>query len=266
MASALTLNELMQGSRLQGRIIGALMLREMRTRFGEYRLGYAWALLEPLAQIGIMSTMFYLLGSRPPLGTSFEAFFFTGFVSFSFFRDLAQKGMSAISANRPLLSFPPVRNMDAVWARLALELITHLTSLFFVMVILGYLGVPIMPADPLKFAEGYLSIIVLGIGFGIFNATFSPLFKVWSILFSWFARVQFFISGVFFLPERLPPAALDYLRWNPTTHSLAYVREGFYGTYQSNILVEAYPFLVGIVLALVGLTLERVYRKQVSPR
>lgn len=266
MASALTLNELKRGSRLQGRIIGALMLREMRTRFGEYRLGYAWALLEPLVQIGIMSTMFYLLGNRPPLGTSYEAFFFTGFVTFTMFRTLASKGLTAISANRPLLSFPPVRNMDAVWARLALEVITQLASLFFVMVILGYLGVPILPADPLRFTEGYFSVILLGIGFGIFNATFSPLMKIWGIVFSWFIRVQFFISGVLFLPERMPPAALDYLAWNPTAQAIAWVREGFYGTYQSNILIEPYPLVVGTVLILTGLSIERVYRKKVSPR
>ncbi|WBA82901.1 hypothetical protein [Endozoicomonas sp. GU-1] len=36
---------------IQWAVIHALMVREMKTRFGDYRLGYAWALLEPLFQI-----------------------------------------------------------------------------------------------------------------------------------------------------------------------------------------------------------------------
>ena len=38
--------------------IRALLLRELQTRFGHYRLGYLWVFLEPLFSIGIMMVVF----------------------------------------------------------------------------------------------------------------------------------------------------------------------------------------------------------------
>ena len=38
--------------------IRALLLRELQTRFGQYRLGYFWIFLEPLLNIGILLLIF----------------------------------------------------------------------------------------------------------------------------------------------------------------------------------------------------------------
>ena len=38
--------------------IRALLLRELQTRFGQYRLGYLWVFLEPLLTIGVMVVLF----------------------------------------------------------------------------------------------------------------------------------------------------------------------------------------------------------------
>lgn len=266
MASTLTWADFKYGAAMQARVIGALTLRELRSTFGDRRLGYAWALLPPLVGIAIMSSVFFLIGARPSLGTSFEAFFFTGFVTFQVFLSLQGKAMGAIPANKALLSFPPVKTMDTIWARLALETITQLFMILFVMTVLGYLDVPIIPADPMKYCAGMLSIIVLGSGFGIFNAIFSQLFKPWSMIVAWIMRIQFFASGVFFLPESMPPAAYTIMEWNPTSHCLAYVREGFYPMYQSAMLHESYPFVWGISLALLGLMIEKLYRRKLTTR
>src|ERR1700736_2237433 len=41
--------------RTQGRVVHALIIRETRTRFGDSKLGYGWALLEPTAHILMLS-------------------------------------------------------------------------------------------------------------------------------------------------------------------------------------------------------------------
>ena len=248
------------------RIVGALFLREMRTRFGQYQFGYAWAFVEPLVQIGILSGMFYLTGARPALGSSYEAYFLTGFVSFTFFRDPATQTAAAISANRALLSFPPVRNLDTVWARIGLEVITNVAALCFLMLLFTFLEIPVIPDDTIRFAEGLLSMTVMGAGLGVFNAVISTMVKSWMMLFGWVMRIQFFAAGVFFIPERLPPFALDVLKWNPVMHGISFVREGFYGGYRSIILVEYYPFAVGLVLMLLGMSIEKLYRRRVTQR
>jgi capsular polysaccharide transport system permease protein len=45
----------------QGRVVHALIIRETRTRFGDSKLGYGWALLEPIAHILMLSLVFAVL-------------------------------------------------------------------------------------------------------------------------------------------------------------------------------------------------------------
>ena len=70
----------------QCRVIHALIIRESRTRFGEAKLGYGWALLEPILHITMLSAVFSLMmQGRPPIGTHFFIFYFTGLVPYLMF-------------------------------------------------------------------------------------------------------------------------------------------------------------------------------------
>ena len=264
MAGSISGAELRRGLGQQARIIGALMLREMRTRFGQRQFGYAWALIEPLIQIGILSGMFYILGAKPSLGTSYETFFLTGYITFTFFREPATQAAQSITANRALLTFPPVRNIDTVWARIILEVVTGIAALGFVVITFAFLEIPVVPDNPLRVAFGLLSMIILGAGFGIFNAIISTLFKSWMMVWGWFMRLQYFTTGIFFVPEKLPPFLLDYLKWNPSMQGIIIVREGFYSGYQSTMLIKSLPMVCGISLILLGLVTEKLYRRRVS--
>ena len=55
---------------VQGRVIFALMLREVRTRFGRTQVGYLWALLEPITYIATMTFVFDSVGRPPRAGDS----------------------------------------------------------------------------------------------------------------------------------------------------------------------------------------------------
>src|SRR5712675_825636 len=69
--------------RTQCRVIQALIIRETRTRFGDAKLGYGWALLEPILHIKLLSARFSLLmQGRPPIGTHFFIFYFTGLIRY----------------------------------------------------------------------------------------------------------------------------------------------------------------------------------------
>jgi len=75
---------LMDALRCQCRVLHALIIRETRTRFGESRLGYGWAVMEPLLHITVLWVMFALLmHGQPPIGRSFFVFYFTGLFRYS---------------------------------------------------------------------------------------------------------------------------------------------------------------------------------------
>jgi capsular polysaccharide transport system permease protein len=71
-----------------GRVIMALMLREMTTKYGRTPGGYVWAILEPVAMIVVLSFGFSLVMRSPSLGNSFIVFYASGFLPFNQYRTL----------------------------------------------------------------------------------------------------------------------------------------------------------------------------------
>jgi len=65
----------------QSRVIHALIIRETRTRFGDSKLGYGWALLEPILHILMLSLVFaVMMHGQPPIGDQFFIFYYTGII------------------------------------------------------------------------------------------------------------------------------------------------------------------------------------------
>jgi Flp pilus assembly protein TadD len=68
----------------QRRVVRALIIRETRTRFADTRLGYGWALIEPILHIALLSVTFaVLMHGTPPIGADFFIFYYTGLIRYS---------------------------------------------------------------------------------------------------------------------------------------------------------------------------------------
>ena len=74
------------GTRVMAIAIRALFLRELQTRFGQYRLGYLWIILEPIFSIGILFVLFGTIMQKTLPNISYEVFLLNGIVPFFMFR------------------------------------------------------------------------------------------------------------------------------------------------------------------------------------
>ncbi len=97
---------------IQARVIHALMLRETKTRYGKHKLGYLWALFEPVLQVMVFVILFTMGGHETVSGMPLVLFVLTGVTPFILFRNTMQQGLNAIDANRALLTFPQVKTFD----------------------------------------------------------------------------------------------------------------------------------------------------------
>lgn len=248
---------------VQARVVWALLLREMRTRFGHSRIGYAWALGEPIVYILVLSAIKTAVGGgASALGTSIPVFFFTGIIPFLIFRRVAQQLGSAISANQALLNYPPVRPIDTLIARAILECATMLLVALLLGVAFAMLDMPIFPADPLRFLGALGGAALLGVAFGTFNAAVNGLVKAWSTVVGWLMLISFFASGIFFVIDFMPPAIRDALAWIPITHIIALARSAHYPGYESQIVDVGYFVTFGLALLVAGLLAERTLRRR----
>lgn len=245
---------------VQMRVIAALMLRETRTRFGKSQLGYLWSLVEPIAVVATFTLMFKALENRPPIGDSLPLFFATGMLSFQMYRRIASFCSAAFEANHALLNYPIVKQVDTLVARTALE---FLTTVFSMILVFGALIVFWDVPPPSNIGYLVLSMFLLtliGFGHGTINAVIISRFESWKNIDPLIARPLFFISGIFFVPDVLPPKITHYISWNPLLHGIELTRLGYYSGYRSATLDVGYLFGFALVIAMIGLASERAMR------
>ena len=134
--------------RTQGRVVHALIIRETRTRFGDSKLGYGWALLEPTAHILMLSLVFaVLMRGRPPIGEEFFIFYYTGIIPYHMFVHTSSSMTYAIAGNGSLLQLPLVGTFDVLMARGLLELLTDTLVAALLLAGFGALGLGALPQD-----------------------------------------------------------------------------------------------------------------------
>lgn len=228
------------------RVIAALMVREMGTRFGRSTGGYLWAVAEPLGGILLLSVAFGLALRSPPLGTSFILFYATGMMPFTMFNALSRGVGGAIGANRGLLTYPVVGTLDAVLATAALNALTTC-----VVAGLLYAGIIVMLDLHVNLALGRVAqafglAALLGLGVGTLNCVLFGFFPTWKNVWSVLTRPLFIVSGIFFTFESVPQGFRDVIWWNPLVHVIGLTRAGFYGSYDPYYV--SYPYVLGIGL------------------
>jgi len=260
------LQKVFEPLRVQGRVILALMLREARTRYGRHRVGYLWALVEPILQVVAFYFIFQFTLRIVPLGHSLALFLATGFATYCGFRNVLNRTQGGFASNEALLAYPIVTVPDVFLARALLEFSTWAAVTFIILgSLILFAGDPLPHSLPtMILAMVLLFGVALGVGtvIGIVSQFFPSLDNLLTIPF----RLLYFTSGVFYLPEALPPAVRDILAWNPVLHGITLFRMGYYGNYDSHLL--SFGYLVGwcIVSMLLAFLVERTLRKALLSR
>jgi capsular polysaccharide transport system permease protein len=230
------------------RVVTALVIREMGTKFGRSVGGYAWAIAEPLGGILLLAIAFSLALRTPPLGTSFMLFYATGIVPYYMFNTMAKGVAGAISTNRGLLNYPVVSVLDAVFAKFVLNFLT----IFIVAVVLMVgivLGLDLhVNLDLAALLLAFALSALIGLGVGAMNCVLFGFFPTWKNIWGVLTRPLFILSGIFYIFESVPKAFQGVLWWNPIVHVIAVMRQGVYGHYDPTFV--SYPYVIGVSLGL----------------
>ncbi len=247
--------EIRKGTLAAARVLFALVMREMTTRFGRSSAGYLWALIEPAAFIALLSLAFSQIAHSPPVGRSFPLFYATGYVAFSYYSDIAALTGRSVAVNRPLLSYPAVTPLDTVLARFLLQALTGIAVAAAVFG--GILTVFAEPVriDPVSLILALGLAALLGLGVGLVNVSLFALSRGWEVAYGVISRALFLVSAVFFTYESLPAIAREVLWWNPLVHVVGLMRAAFYPVYDAAHVSVAYAGALGLGLTAAGLGL-----------
>jgi len=249
---------------VQQRVIYALILRETRTRYGKTRIGYLWALFEPLAHMLIFVAIFSFIGRASPLGGSVAMLVLTGLFPYNLFSNMATQLMNAVAANRVLLSYPHVTPFDVMVARIILEIATQIVVFSFVLLILAVQNLWDMNVDSL--IDVIIVVLVtatLGAGLGLINAVLAFKFPSYANIFGMTMRPMYFLSGIFFVVGYMSTDIQNIMYYNPIAHLIEWFRSAMYVGYESSFLDKHYLLSFTLTVVFFGLLLLRLVRHKI---
>lgn len=239
----------------QCRILGALILREMQTRFGRQGLGFAWLVGEPmLFCFGVIALW---TATKPAYehGIRVAPFVMTGYMSLLLIRHMINLLTAAIPANTGLLYHRQIAPLHLLAARMLLEFGGATVAFIIVYGTLLALGQVGLPADYLLLYAGWGLVAWVATGFALVMTGLVMRYEMFERIVGLISYVIIPVSGAFFMVSWLPPAARKIILWIPFVHGVEMIRGGVFGEFVETYFDPSYPLLVGFVLNILGLLL-----------
>jgi len=249
------------GWRIQTRVVGALMMRELITRFGRENIGFLWMMAEPVLFAVLVGIMWTFMKGPEEHGISVTAFVASGYIPLVMFRSTMGRAVRAFSANSSLLYHRQVTLFDLILVRFLVELIGSMMAYVAIATLLIFLGLFPVPAD--------IGALLLGWAlYGLFTFSvaliLAPLSEVSDTLekfmpVSTYLMVPF--SGTFNMTSWLAPGIRDVMLYSPPVSAMELQRYGIWGDKITPYYDIPYAVSVSLVMMLLGLILCRSIRR-----
>lgn len=190
------------------RLIRSFAVRDLKARFTSTALGWAWALIVPLATVLIYSTVFSVIfrAGAPPMGNGhegvFAVWFFCGLVTWNIFAQASSAGLGSIVGMGPMLQkvyipayVPPL----AAALTIVLEKILEATVMLATLLVFGNVGWTWL-LYPLVVAA--VAVLAAGVGFilSVIHVYFRDIGQIFAIAL----QLLFFLTPVIYPISMIP--------------------------------------------------------------
>lgn len=239
----------------QFRIIGALFLREMATRFGREGIGFVWLIVEPLAFCVGVLIMWSLTKPAYEHGVKLQAFVMTGYISLIILRHMVAFSLGALQANIGLLHHRKVKPLHVFLTRNLLEFGGATCAFIVVYVALVMIGQVDPPHDLLIIYLGWLLLAWIGMGFALILAGLSIRFEMLERVVPLLTYLLIPLSGAFFMVDWLPPRIQETFLLMPFAHPIEMIRAGVFGEFVKTHYNPPYALAVGTGMNIFGMLL-----------
>lgn len=250
---------------VQGRVVYALLMREILTRYGRHNIGFLWLFVEPMLFTTGVTILWTLASSSHGSSLPIVAFALTGYSSVLLWRNMPSRCIGAIEPNLALMYHRNVRVIDIFLARLLLEAggatISFVTlSLFYI-----YIGWLKPPEDVLTVVAGWLLIGWFGAGLAMLLGALAERSELVERLWHPAAYLLFPLSGAAFMVDALPSAAQKYVLYIPMVSGVEMVRDGYFGNHIRTHYDTTYLAGFCVLLTLMALSQVAVINNRITP-
>ncbi len=246
---------------LQGRVIWALMIREMITRYGRENIGFLWVIGEPILFCAGVTIVWSAIRPSHEHGIPVPAFVVTGYVPLTMWRHCVGRAIKAFESNGSLMFHRQVSPLDIITSRVILEVLGSLLAGLVVVIATVMVGAMEPPVD--------YGLLYLGLGYHIVFCYASALLIAAlterSELLEKFISVMMYLSiplsGAFTMVDWLPPAAQRIISWSPSVQNLEMIRGGQFGRAVHAHYDVLYDTRATVIMLLIGISLTLRVRR-----
>lgn len=246
------------------RIIGALMMREVITRYGREGLGFMWLVGEPMIfALGVL-IMWSII--KPPYehGVRVGPFVVSGYLCLIMFRHQISQGMNALQANVGLMYHERIRPLHILLARAALEFAGTTLAFFLCYLIVMALGQAYLPHNLMLLYGGWTMVTLHAIGIALVFTGLAMRYDTFEKITGFLGYALIPLSGVFVMAAWLPDSILDEYLLIPFPHGVEMVRAGVFGEFVETHYDISYGLAWAGALLFVGLLLVATARDRLE--
>jgi capsular polysaccharide transport system permease protein len=249
------------GWRIQRRVIGALMVRELLTRFGRENIGFLWVMVEPLL-FGLLVGLLWRVAKGPEEhGVTIIAFVVTGYLPLTLFRNAVNRSVRIFSVNGSLMYHRQITLVDFILVRCLIETIGGMMAYLFVGVLLAYFGLFPIPYDIGWLITGWMLYCAFTTSLCFVLAPLSEMSDVLEKIMPVTTYVAIPVCGTFNMVSWVTPEARQYLLYSPLVNAMEMMRHGVFGPNVTTYFGFTVPIAGTLGLLAIGLTLCRKVRR-----
>lgn len=261
----MTNTSLLKSFKIQMRVVGALTLREVLTRYGRHNIGFLWLFVEPMLFTIVITALWNATKDAHGFKLPITAFAVTGYSSVLLWRNMVSRCSGAMTPNIGLLFHRNVKILDVFFARILLELVGATTAFIALSSIFIALGFMELPQDILKVIVGWVMLTWFGASLALVIGTLSERSEMVEKIWTPMQFLLFPLSGVGFMVDWLAPNFQKVVLQLPMVHGVEILREGYFGNSVRSHYDLGYMATVCLCLTFLGLHLAKATARQINP-
>ena len=258
------MTDLSRGSGIQLRVISALILRELHTRYGRQGIGFAWFIGEPLVFTFGVVILWSQTRGLSEHGISLIAFTITGYTPLVMWRHCFAQSVTALKSNGSLLYHRQVTFLDVVIARSIIEISGAILTFAISIAVFG--GILKLIDGP----QGNVALLIAGLllfawfclATALVVGPITELSHTAEKLSAIFGYIMIPLSGAFWMVDWLPDWLQSYAVMMPTVSAYEMIRSGYFGEVVRTSYDPLTACFVCGAMTFVGLFLMKIARNR----
>jgi len=256
-----SLHQLRNSWAVQVRVIHALMVRELITRFGRENIGFLWIMAEPLMFAGLVGLLWHFTHGTTEHGVSVIAFVATGYIPLTLFRHCVARSVAAFTVNQSLLYHRQIKVVDFIMARFIIELVGGMMAYLFIALFLIIIGEFPIPSDIGLLIAGWMLYGLFCFSLCLILAPLSEVSETMEKFIPITTYIMIPFSGAFNMVSWLTPAARNFLLFSPFVNATEMMRKGIWGDKITAYYDPWNPIVCSAIFVSIGLILCRRVRR-----